>query len=241
MTFAPLGDSAVVVTLGSSIDEATLLRVRSLTSSLERATSAGIVDVVPAYATVTVFYDVLPFAGGEVPPYEKVCALIAQHVANSEHSWPDLVRLKAGDSVAREPSPIVEIPVCYGGEYGPDLEFVARHCGMTKADVCATHSGANYVVHAVGFTPGFPYLGGLPDKLRTPRRPTPRTRVPAGTVGIGWAQTGIYPVDSPGGWQLIGRTPLALFRSNAHPPALLRVGDHVKFKPITAEEFTAWK
>jgi inhibitor of KinA len=241
MTFAPLGDSAVVVTLGSSIDEATLLRVRSVTAALEREAHPGIVDVVPAYATVAVFYDVTPFAQGDVPPYEQVCTLIRQHVEKSEHSWPDLVRLKPGEPVAREPVRTIEIPVCYGGEFGPDLEFVARHCGIPAEDVQTLHSDASYAVHAVGFTPGFPYLGGLPQKLRTPRRPTPRTRVPAGSVGIGWTQTGVYPVASPGGWQLIGRTPLALFRPGAAPPALLRAGDHVKFKPITPEEFAAWK
>lgn len=242
MTFAPLGDSAVVVTLGSSIDEATLLRVRSLTAALERAAPAGLIDVVPAYTTVTVFYDVGAFSGGTEPPYERVCGVIGSQAAKAERSWPDIVGMKVSgatgtDGTARE----IEIPVCYGGEFGPDVDVVANHCGVAAEEVVALHSGADYVVHAVGFAPGFPYLGGLPEKLHTPRRATPRTSVPAGSVGIGWMQTGIYPVATPGGWQLIGRTPLALFRPRETPPALLRAGDRVKFRRITAEEFAAWK
>lgn len=242
MTFAPLGDSAVVVTLGSSIDEATLLRVRSLTAALERAAPPGLVDLVPAYTTVTVFYDVACFSGGAEPPYERVCGVVASHAAKAERSWPDIVRAKVNgatgkDDAVRE----IEIPVCYGGECGPDVEAVAAHCGLGADEVIALHSEAHYVVHAVGFAPGFPYLGGLPEKLHTPRRATPRMSVPAGSVGIGWMQTGIYPVATPGGWQLIGRTPLALFRPGERAPALLRVGDRVKFRRITAEEFAAWK
>lgn len=241
MTFAPLGDSAVVVTLGSSIDESTLLRVRSLAAALERETAAGVVDVVPAYTTVTVFYEAVPHSP-EVPtsPYEQVCHLISERAAKLAKSWSELMHLKRHGTAApaaRE----VEIPVCYGGESGPDLLEVAQHCGIGLAEVIELHSGADYLVHAVGFSPGFPYLGGLPEKLHTPRRPTPRARVPAGSVGIGWRQTGVYPLVSPGGWQLIGRTPLVLFRPTEDPAALLQVGDRVKFRPISPEEFTQWK
>jgi len=241
MTFSPLGDSAVVVTLGSSIDESTLLHVRSLAAALEHERAAGIVDVVPAYTTVTVFYDIAAVPANGVLAYERIQRLIAERAARVEHSWPDLVRMKFGgaktDKAARE----IEIPVCYGGEFGPDIEDVARHCGVRPPEVIALHSEADYLVHAVGFAPGFPYLGGLPEKLHTPRRPTPRTSVPAGSVGIGWMQTGIYPLATPGGWQLIGRTPLALFQPGENPPARLRVGDKVKFRTITPEEFATWK
>jgi len=136
---------------------------------------------------------------------------------------------------------VVEIPVCYGGEYGPDLAVVAAHTGLTPEEVIQLHSAAEYRVHAIGFSPGFPYLGGLPPRLNTPRRATPRPSVPAGSVGIGSAQTGVYPVASPGGWNLIGRTPRALFRLHKSPPALLLIGDRVKFRPITPGEFAAWK
>ncbi|HWA85057.1 MAG TPA: 5-oxoprolinase subunit PxpB [Opitutus sp.] len=239
MTFAPLGDSAVVVTLGSSIDEATLLRVRSLAAALESETAAGVVDVVPAYTTVTVFYNATPHAPDNGSPYDRICRLITARAEKSDNSWSEVMRENLGglhDEAAQ-----LEIPVCYGGAFGADIGDVAQCAKLTPEEVIELHSGASYVVHAVGFTPGFPYLAGLPGKLHTPRRATPRTNVPAGSVGIGGAQTGVYPIATPGGWQLIGRTPLALFRAAANPPALLRVGDRVKFKAITPEDFAAWK
>ena len=136
---------------------------------------------------------------------------------------------------------MIEIPVSYGGEHGPDLQEVAQHCGLAVTEVMALHAKADYLVHAIGFAPGFPYLGGLPEKLHAPRRTTPRLSVPAGSVGIGGAQTGIYPLVTPAGWQIIGCTPLLLFRPNEAEPTLLRVGDRVKFRAITPEEFAAWK
>lgn len=241
MTFAPLGDSAVVVTLGSSINEAALLRVRSLTTALERERTAGVVDVVPAYTTVTVFYDLARFSGGNESPYERVCRAIATHTEKAERVGREVLPAKTDGASEPEVGREKEIPVCYGGEFGPDLEEVARHGGVSPGEVIALHTGANYVVHAVGFTPGFPYLGGLPEKLHMPRRATPRQQVPAGSVGIGGKQTGIYPIASPGGWQLIGRTPLALFRLSENPPARLAVTDRIKFRAITPEEFVAWK
>ena len=241
MTLAPLGDSAVVVTLGSSIDESTMVRVRSLSAALELERAAGIVDVVPAYTTVTVFYEIASVSSVGMTPYERICRVIRDRAAQVEHSWPDVVRANLGESSSNGSVAIVEVPVCYGGEFGPDLEEVAQHAGMSAAEVIALHSNSNYIVHAVGFAPGFPYLGGLPEKLQTPRRATARTSVPAGSVGIGGKQTGIYPIASPGGWQLIGRTPLALFQPARNPPSLVRVGDHVKFRGITAGEFAAWK
>jgi inhibitor of KinA len=135
----------------------------------------------------------------------------------------------------------VEIPVCYEGEFASDLADVAARSGLTTQRVVELHSGADYLAHAVGFAPGFAYLGGLPQKIHTPRRATPRTSVPAGTVGIGGAQTGVYSLTTPGGWNLIGRTPLKMFDAARAEPALLRVGDQVKFRAITPEEFAAWK
>lgn len=232
MTFSALGDTAVVVALGTGIDEAALPRVRALTSILERERLPGVVDVVAAYATVTVFYDPARMAGEGERPYERLCRLITE-------------KSRTLDSEAKKrfsaPGRTMEIPIAYGGEFGPDLGEVARHCGMEPAEVVSRHKSADYLVHAIGFVPGFPYLGGLPEKLRTPRRATPRTSVAAGSVGIGGAQTGIYPLVTPGGWQIIGRTPLALFRPGEPEPALLRVGDRVRFKVITPEEFAAWK
>jgi inhibitor of KinA len=240
MTLAPLGDSAVVVTLGPSIDESTLMRVRSFAAALELEKSAAIIDVVPAYATVTVFYEIAPAGVNTEPPYQRICRVISKCLAKIEHCWPDLIRENLEKEHSREAGRLVEIPVCYGGQFGPDIAEVARRCALSSAEVTALHSDGIYDVHAVGFAPGFPYLGGLPEKLHTPRKATPRLSVPAGSVGIGGPQTGVYPVSSPGGWQLIGRTPRTLFDLRNEPPALVRVGDRVKFRPISEEEFATW-
>jgi inhibitor of KinA len=224
MTLTPLGDSAVVVALGSGLDETGLRRVRALAEALERDRPVGVVEVVPAFANVTVFYDVAQVGG-----YEWLCREIAtraERVATADLS-----------GAAR----VVEIPVWYGGEGGVDLADVAAQAGLSSEDVVALHAGSTYLVQAIGFAPGFAYLGGLPAKIHTPRRPTPRTVVPAGTVGIGGAQTGVYPLMTPGGWNLIGRTPLRLFDGGRHEPALLRAGDRVTFRAINAEEFAAWR
>jgi inhibitor of KinA len=235
-----LGDSAVVVTLGDTISEATWVKVRSLTNALAREAAAGIVDVVPAYASVTVYYDPATAGTTDLGPYDRIQQLVSALVGKLEHSWPDLVRQKLGEqgeAAGRE----IDIPVCYHGEMAPDLAEVARHCRLSPAEVVERHHRATYVVQAIGFAPGFPYLGGLPEELFTPRRPTPRLLVPAGAVAIGWMQTGIYPLATPGGWQLIGRTPVPLFRPGEAEPATLRVGDRVRFRPITPAEFATWK
>ncbi len=232
MMFTALGDTAVVVGLGTGIDKSVLPRVRALVAALEPDRPPGIVEVVAAYATVTVFYDASRLAGEGDRPYERVCRFIT---GRARHLQADAKKRFSG------PERTIEIPVSYGGELGPDLAEVALHCGLEPAEVIKRHRAADYLVHAIGFAPGFPYLGGLPEILHMPRRATPRKSVPAGSVGIGGAQTGVYPLATPGGWRLIGRTPLALFRPGEPEPALLRVGDRVRFKPITAEEFAAWK
>ena len=232
MTFTALGDTAVVVALGSGIDGGALPRVRALAALLGHDRPAGIVDVVPAYATVTVFYEPGRLAVNGPRPYEQVCRFVTERARHL-----DTEAKKKNATAGR----VIEIPVSYGGELGPDLPDVARHCGLAVTEVMSLHAKADYLVHAIGFAPGFPYLGGLPAKLATPRRTTPRTSVPAGSVGIGGAQTGIYPLSTPGGWQIIGRTPLTLFRPGESEPALLRVGDKVKFRAITPEEFAQWK
>jgi inhibitor of KinA len=229
MKLEPLGDAAVIATLGSAADEAAMESARALAGRLAGAKARGIVDVVAAYATVAAFYDPLQFQDPSEDAYERVCRLLESCGGAGARGRP----APAG--------PAVEIPVCYGGDFGPDLELVARRCGLDAGAAAALHSGAPYKVLAIGFTPGFPYLGGLPERLHTPRRDTPRARVPAGSVGIGGPQTGIYPVASPGGWHIIGRTPLSLFRAEARPAALLRPGDRVRFRAISASEFDSWK
>jgi len=229
MIFATLGDSAVVATLGGAGSESTLTRVRLLAAALEAARIPGIVDVVPAYASVAVFYDLAGLPGRPSLPYDHVCGEIAA------------CALAAGVEGRRLPRAsldrLMTVPVRYGGSEGPDLDSVAAHGRLSEAEVIALHSGGEYRVQAIGFAPGFPYLAGLPEPLRTPRRATPRTAVPAGSVGIGGAQSGIYPLETPGGWNLIGRTPQPLFRPGEKSPAWLRVGDRVKFRPIGPEEF----
>jgi inhibitor of KinA len=228
MRLEPLGDSAVVATLGSGIDAEILASVLSFADAVVAANRAGITDVVPAYATVAAFYDPAQFSDIPGDAYGAVCRFLESCASGVKPA-------------TRAAGRLVEIPVCYAGEFGPDLEAVAAHCAMSISEVVALHSGADYLVHAIGFTPGFPYLGGLPDSLRTPRRDTPRQRVPAGSVGIGGSQTGVYPVDSPGGWQIIGRTPLPLFQPRLRPAALLRPGDRVRFTAISAASFASWK
>lgn len=173
----------------------------------------GVTNVHPAYASILIDFDPLRISHSGV---ERAAAeLFAQAAA------------------APLPEPrTVEIPVAYGGADGPDLEAVAALTGHTPDEVAAIHSGAKYLVYFLGFSPGFPYLGGMPESIAAPRLETPRRRVPAGSVAIGGRQTGVYPMASPGGWRIIGRTPLRLFDPDADPPVLLRMGDHVRFVPL---------
>jgi len=173
----------------------------------------GGVNVHPAYASILIDFDPL-----------RICRFDVERAATE---------LAAQAAAAPLPEPrTVDIPVAYGGEAGPDLEAVAALTGHTPDDVVAIHSNAEYLVYFLGFSPGFPYLGGLPESIAAPRLETPRRRVPAGSVAIGGHQTGVYPIASPGGWRIIGRTPLRLFEPDADPPVLLRMGDHVRFVPI---------
>jgi KipI family sensor histidine kinase inhibitor len=221
-----LGDSAVLLSLGEAADDATARRVSCLLAALESERPAYVTDLVPAFTTVAVFYD--PLAVPTSRSYPSAQAVVRR--------WVLRVAAEAGQAVPPEPWEVV-IPVCYGGEWGTDLEEVAAHCGLSADEVVRRHSSASYSVRAVGFMPGFPYLAGLPPELATPRRATPRTSVKSGTVGIGGAQTGVYPLASPGGWNLIGRTPIGLFDPRAAEPALLRAGDSVRFEPITQAQF----
>lgn len=222
MPVLPLGDSAAVIVLGDAVDAPLADRVRRVAEEIGRHPPAGVVDIVPAFASVALYFDPVRMA-----PFEALAPELEAQVARAD--------LTPRGSVARR----VEIPVCYGGEFGPDLAGVASHTGISADAVTARHAGAEYLVQAIGFSPGFPYLGGLPANLATPRRATPRPSVPAGSVGIGGAQTGIYSLETPGGWNLIGRTPRVLFDPARSEPALLRTGDQVIFKSIRPEEFAA--
>lgn len=231
MHITPLGDRALLVDIGGGIDAATLAQVRDVVARLEQAELPGVRDIVPGYASVAVHYDPLEVLGRPHPrePGALPSALVRAAVERALATPPP--------AAAAVPGRLVEIPVAYGGDHGPDLEHVAAAHGLTPAEVAAAHAAPIYTVHLIGFVPGFPYLGGLSPRLATPRREVPRAHVPAGSVGIGGEQTGIYPVDSPGGWQIIGRTPHVLFDAARTAPALLRIGDRVRFVPIAATEY----
>jgi inhibitor of KinA len=239
LSLKPLGDAAVVLAFGQGLDESLVARARAVADAIEREQVEGVTDVVPAFATVTVFYDPV-----RIESYARLCAQIearAQRASRSLGNVAGALSLSGSASGSEGTTREVEIPVCYGGEFGPDLGQVAAYAGLTPEEVVALHSGASYFVKAIGFAPGFAYLGGLPGRIHAPRRATPRTQVAAGAVGIGGALTGVYPLTSPGGWNLIGRTPLKMFDSARREPALVRAGDRVRFRVITPEEFAAWK
>ncbi|PKQ87937.1 kinase inhibitor [Paenibacillus sp. BGI2013] len=219
---SPLGETAVIIQCGDQLSDAVQSRVMSVCALLEKSTLPAMIEWVPSYTSVTVFYD--PF----ISSYPQLCKILLQQLNQMKESVQDKPRT-------------VTIPVCYGGECGPDLDYVASEHGLTAEDVIAIHTSGDYLVHMIGFAPGFPYLGGLSEQIATPRRATPRLRVEAGTVGIGGKQTGIYPVDTPGGWQCIGQTPLRLFRAEENVPSLLAAGDRVRFEQITMQEYLALK
>ncbi|OLN23640.1 kinase inhibitor [Domibacillus antri] len=225
----PLGDSALVIQLGTEINTAVHKKVRALTILSEKHSFTGFIECVPAFASVTVFYNPL---------------IVKRTYDTENNSSPfQLVRFMMEEIMKqlveeKEEKPrIVEIPVCYGGEYGPDLPFVAEENNLSVEEVIEIHSSGEYLVYMIGFAPGFPYLGGLSEKIAAPRRSSPRVSIPVGSVGIAGNQTGVYPISTPGGWQLIGRTPAALFHPKHNPPSLLASGDVVKFVPITVEEY----
>ncbi|MGA9335659.1 MAG: 5-oxoprolinase subunit PxpB [Rudaea sp.] len=223
----PLGDCALLIRFGERIDENTNARALAACEALHAANLAGVHDVAPAYASVCVRYDPGAWIAGDDSrlPYARLAGHIAELVENVPRR-----------SVPVKPDTL-EIPVCYGGEFGPDLDAVAAHAGLSVQDVVARHCGADYRVAMLGFAPGFAYLLGLDRALHKPRRADPRKRVPAGSVAIGGEQTGIYPRESPGGWNLLGRTPLTLFDQTRDPPALLAPGCSVRFRAIDAAEF----
>ena len=225
---SPLGDRCLLIHLGSTIDEATHRRVRAVCDRLDTHPVSGTIELVPAFASVAVHFDPARVpdnaAGGAASPYARFAAAVETALAHLD------------DQRLGEPR-TVQVPVCYGGAFGPDLEDVAQRHELSPDEVVRLHSEATYSVYMLGFAPGFAYLGGMPAEIATPRRDQPRTAVPGGSVGIGGSQTGIYPLVSPGGWNLIGRTPLRLFTAGRKPPTLLDVGDRVCFRAITPNEF----
>jgi inhibitor of KinA len=218
----------------------------SVCAFLGKRSVAAAVEWVPSYLSVTLFYDPCVSSYGEISIFllqqlnrlnelKQPNELIERNELNPSNQWGKSKGLQSAEGITSRR--VVSIPVCYGGEFGPDLGYVANEHGLTIENLITIHSSVDYLVHMIGFAPGFPYLGGLPERIATPRRATPRLRVEAGTVGIGGSQTGIYPVATPGGWQCIGRTPVRLFRPEMNPPSLLEAGDYVRFQPVTMQEF----
>jgi len=225
-TFQPMGDRCIIIEFESRVDPEINARVRSVAEYLLTHPIEGVVDVVPAFTTVAVHYRPEAVSNGSPheSPYLRLCRSIESTVAE-------------GVTHAHAGARLVEVPVCYGGEFGPDLEEVAVQRRLTPQQVIELHAASPHQVYMLGFAPGFPYLGGLDPRLEMPRRATPRTRVPAGSVAIAREQSAIYSIETPGGWNVLGRTPLRLFTPETDPPCLLQPGDNVRFVPITTEQF----
>ena len=215
--FLSVGDRALVVEFGDAVDRGLSREVLRLDRVLHVAPPTGVVETVPTFRSLMVHYDPLSTSRADL---ERVITGL-------------LDRDEGADAGAR----LWRIPVCYEAEFAPDLAEVTRLTGLAPGDVVALHSGTRYHVYMLGFLPGFPYLGDLPAELALPRRADPRVRVPAGSIAIATTLTAVYPYQSPGGWHLIGATPIRLFDPARTPPALLAAGDEVQFEPIGAEAF----
>jgi len=222
----PLGDRALLVVLGETVDPEVNDWVHRLAAALAERRS-GITDLVPSYASLAVHYDPVALTGPDRRPF----AVLSERI---EGAWRRLA-----EAPAPEPR-VVRIPVRYGGQAGPDLADLARYCRLTEAEVIARHSAPEYRVYLLGFTPGFPYMGGIDRSIAAPRLDTPRAQVPAGSVGIAGLQTGIYPLATPGGWRIIGRTPCRMFDPALEPPCRLRPGDRIRFLPIDEDAYQAY-
>ena len=217
--FLPAGDTAVVAEFGNEISESVNRRVHAFAEALNAAAVPGIRELVPTYRSLMIHYD--PRVIRYQPLLDRLAAIPSDPAA-------------AGGEISRE---VLVIPVLYGGEAGPDIANVAKKNGLTEEDVISLHTGTDYRIYMLGFTPGFTYLGGMDPRLETPRLATPRVAIPAGSVGIAGMQTGIYPIDSPGGWQLIGRTPVKLYDADRAEPILPRAGLYIRFRPVSEEEY----
>jgi len=217
LRIVPAGDSALIVEFEERIDPAVNARAIALADAVRAAAIPGIRDVVPTYRSVAVYFDPLS------TNYDALVASLergaAQPVAERSHRVP------------------IRIPVCYGGDLGPDIARVAEFGNMSEGDVVALHSSVSYRVFMMGFVPGFAYMATVDARIAVPRRSTPRVRVPQGSVGIAGAQTGVYPAETPAGWQLIGRTPVHLVDLSRAEPFLLKAGDAVQFFPVDRGQF----
>lgn len=214
------GECGLVIEFGAGIDPLVNKRVHQLARRIQLQFSPFVEAVVPTYRSLLILFDPLRISRGDL--VSKIEKLSTEREADSS-----VVRTGA----------VITIPTCYGGEFGPDLEFVARHNNIGAEEVIRIHTSTAYQIYMMGFTPGFPYLGGMSEKIAAPRLEKPRTSIPAGSVGIAGTQTGLYPVESPGGWQLIGRTPLKVFNPASGSPFLYSAGDFLQFEAVSASDY----
>ncbi|WP_188207494.1 5-oxoprolinase subunit PxpB [Alkalibacillus aidingensis] len=218
-TIYPVGDQVAVVQFGEDISKDTHEQVMLFEKLIRNSSIKGLVDIIPTYHSVAVYYN------WRVLQFDHVRALLEEMLAETENSKTSMSKRT------------VTIPVCYDEQYGPDLDHLQQYHQISKKDIIRLHTEQIYLVYMIGFLPGFPYLGGLNKRLDTPRLETPRATVPSGSVGIAGNQTGIYPLESPGGWNLIGRTPVSLFDPEQDEPTLLKMGDLLRFQSISGEEY----
>jgi inhibitor of KinA len=221
--YLPVGDKALLVEFGNAIDITINRKVLALCDAVSRFKPRGVEERIPTYRSLLIYYD---------PRKVKYEQLVFQIKG---------IEQRLDEFVSQMKRRTVVVPTAYGGVYGSDLPYVGEYNHLTEEEVIRTHSEKEYAVFMIGFIAGFPYLEQVADEIATPRLKTPRPKVPAGSIGIAEKQTGIYPMESPGGWRLIGRTPIKLFDPSWPQPALLRPGDRVKFNPISDEEFEATK
>ncbi|WP_206367401.1 5-oxoprolinase subunit PxpB [Sphingobacterium sp. SGR-19] len=219
VSYYPLGDAAVVAVFSETISEQVNHRIRIVGAALDKLENPAILEYVPAFTTITVYYNPISIDFAEV--VEQMQRIVAALPAEIHFSFADKV-----------------IPVWYEG---PDIDEVADYTGLSKQEVVRLHSENEYIVYMIGFAPGFAYLGGMDSRLSTPRKPTPRLKIEPGSVGIAGAQTGIYPIETPGGWQIIGKTPVRLFDTSKEIPSFLAAGDRLRFDPISEAEYLRMK
>lgn len=218
-TISPVGDRAISIDFGQVIDPTINRHIRQTIERIKELQLDGIIELVPTYCALLVEYDAMLYS------YSEICNII-------EPTFEEGMANTTNELVT-----VVEVPTVYGGEFGPDLSFVASHNHLSEDEVISIHSGTDYLVYMLGFIPGFTYLGGMDLRIATPRLSSPRTLIPAGSVGIAGEQTGTYPSDSPGGWQIIGRTPVTMYDMSKAQAALLNAGDYVRYVPIDESEF----